>query len=144
MVSLLRPLDELAQFQDAGSIFGVTECENVAARYGRDESIGDEMRKPFIPKIVEQYEACFEVSVKEHCKNVLVGANVSAFLTKKGRQIRDAKPLQFGFGHSSRSKMPVLDVLEAFFLVHQIGDQETVLQVRENGRVLVGECDAWP
>jgi len=45
MVSVLHPLDELAQLQDAGSIFCVTECENVAARYGRDESIGDEVRK---------------------------------------------------------------------------------------------------
>jgi len=141
MVSVLHPLDELAQLQDAGSIFCVTECENVTARYGRDESIGDEVRKLFDPKIVEQYEAGFEVSVKEHCKYVLVWTYISAFLTKKGRQVRDAEPLQFIFGHSSGSKVPVLDVLEAFFLVHQIGDQETVLKVRENGRVLMGECD---
>jgi len=141
MVSVLHPLDELAQLQDAGSIFCVTECENVAARYGRDESIGDEVRKLFDPKIVEQYEAGFEVSVKEHCKYVLVWTYISAFLTKKGRQVRDAKLLKFSFDHSSGGKVPVLDVLEAFFLVHQIGDQETVLKVRENGRVLMGECD---
>ena len=85
MVSVLHPLDELAQLQDAGSIFCVTECENVTARYGRDESIGDEVRKLFDPKIVEQYEAGFEVSVKEHCKNVVVWTNLSAFLTKEGR-----------------------------------------------------------
>jgi hypothetical protein len=62
-VSVLHPLDELAQFQDAGSIFCVTECENVATWYGRDVSVGDEMRKLFVPKIVEQYEAGFDATL---------------------------------------------------------------------------------
>jgi hypothetical protein len=35
------------------------------------------------------------------------------------------------------------DGIEASFLVHQIGDQETVVQFCENGRVLMRECDAW-
>ena len=100
MVSVLCPLDELAQLQDAGSIFCVTECENVATRYGRDESIGHQVRKLFVPKMIEQYEAGFEVSVKEHCKYVLVWMNVGASLTTYrgetglpiGRPVRHGQP----------------------------------------------------
>ncbi len=83
MVSVLHSLDELSQLLDSRGVSGITKGEDIAAWYCGDEPIGGQVRECSVPKIVEQYEACFEISTKEHCEYVLIRTNISSLLIEK-------------------------------------------------------------
>jgi hypothetical protein len=51
--------------------------------------------------------------------------------------------MQSSFSKASASEASVLDVLEVIFIVYQIGDQETIIKVREDWGVLMGEYDIY-
>ncbi len=80
------------------------------------------MCKRVAPKLIKQHGRGFEISSTEDREHVSVRLNLDVLLFEKGAQVRDALLMQCGLSESGAVQVPLLNVSEVVYLVHQVGN----------------------